>query len=393
TAHTQTPLSAQSGRKPVAPSAYRPQPVPKVLQTKESTPRQQGTRQTRETPSPVYRPQPVPVCLQKKSALPLHAPHGTGPVTGNAPENPRRGTPPSLKGYGTRQVQTPRRGQAPSSADSNRVAHTVQLKPTPGRALLRPPARGNVIQRLGQNVNMVGEDDRFFETSTKKSRLRVDPDNDAYLEAQFNEATRAARTDVDLTDKLLYLLDYFKFKIPYDKQKKIDAFDSNVQPSSEEDGASQRVRSLGTMLHAEAATCWEKAAFFHLALAEIGIPSKLEGGTGKVSDVGHAWVALDNGIVLDPTTKKVARRADFVSKYNMTVAAKQVATPKVSVSATQLRNALSEVHTLIGSGIFEQATLQRVEFRIDRQKREEARVIENEKWNKLISGLSNLDAK
>jgi hypothetical protein len=48
---------------------------------------------------------------------------------------------------------------------------------------------------------------------------------------------------------------------------------------------------------------------------------------------------------------------------------------------------------LIGSGIFEQATLQRVEFRIDRQKREEARVIENEKWNKLISGLSNLDAK
>jgi hypothetical protein len=240
---------------------------------------------------------------------------------------------------------------------------------------------------------MVGEDDRFFETSTKKSRLRVDPDNDAYLEAQFNEATRAARTDVDLTDKLLYLLDYFKFKIPYDKQKKIDAFDSNVQPSSEEDGASQRVRSLGTMLHAEAATCWEKAAFFHLALAEIGIPSKLEGGTGKVSDVGHAWVALDNGIVLDPTTKKVARRADFVSKYNMTVAAKQVATPKVSVSATQLRNALSEVHTLIGSGIFEQATLQRVEFRIDRQKREEARVIENEKWNKLISGLSNLDAK
>jgi len=41
------------------------------------------------------------------------------------------------------------------------------------------------IQKLGANVNMVGEDDRFFETSTGKTRLRVNPDADAYLEGLF----------------------------------------------------------------------------------------------------------------------------------------------------------------------------------------------------------------
>jgi hypothetical protein len=235
---------------------------------------------------------------------------------------------------------------------------------------------------------MVGEDDRFFETSKKKSRLRVDPDNDAYLEAHFNEATRAARIgNLDLTDKLLHLLNYFKFKIPYSKQKKIEAFASNVQLAEDGSGFEQRVRSLGTMLHAEAATCWEKAAFFHLALAEIGVASKLEGGNAKDDGEGHAWVVLDNGVVLDPTTKKVRRRSTFVQNYKITVAPKQVATPKVAVSASELRKALTEVHTLIGTGIFETASVQRVELWIDRQKREEARAIEDERWKNLLGSL------
>lgn len=56
-------------RQPVAPPAYRPQPVPKVLQTKMAT-SSQPFNQTRRAPvaPPVYKPQPAAKCLQAKTA-------------------------------------------------------------------------------------------------------------------------------------------------------------------------------------------------------------------------------------------------------------------------------------------------------------------------------------
>lgn len=75
-------LPAQGMRGPVAPPVYRPQPVPKVLQTKRSMaqPREAGQRLNAPatTPKPatahpvaprVYKPQPVPKVLQRKTVV------------------------------------------------------------------------------------------------------------------------------------------------------------------------------------------------------------------------------------------------------------------------------------------------------------------------------------
>lgn len=55
-------------KRPVAPPVYRPQPVPRVLQTKTVS-SQQPQQARRPVPPPVYRPQPVPKVLQTKAAL------------------------------------------------------------------------------------------------------------------------------------------------------------------------------------------------------------------------------------------------------------------------------------------------------------------------------------
>jgi hypothetical protein len=263
----------------------------------------------------------------------------------------------------------------------------VQAKPNPlARHPQRPriglPRSPSLIQCLGKNIDLVAEEDRFFEVTDGSERLRVNPDSDAYLEAHFNEATRVGQTDLDLTDKLIYLLHYYKFQIPYNKIKKIEAFDSNVQPL--DTGGSQKVRNLGTMLHASAATCWEKAALFHLSLAEIGISSMLEGGYNKTTGTGHAWVILDNGVVIDPTSKRISRRTVYTEKYNITVTAKKVASPKVAVSSSALRSALQEVYRYVGN-FLEEVTVKRVELRVEQQKKNEERERESREFNKLLT--------
>ena len=103
--HTVPTRSAQARQKPVAPPVYRPQPTPRVLQRKThvavgtAPPRQQSpasaARQQPHKPAPaaaaaiqpkkpptappVYRPQPTPKVLQTKSALPAQAPRASGP--------------------------------------------------------------------------------------------------------------------------------------------------------------------------------------------------------------------------------------------------------------------------------------------------------------------------
>jgi|GEM_PF-6991482 len=80
-----TSVSMKTAKSPIAPPAYRQQPVPKVLQTKRSSGqipsepvsvRASALKAGARKPAapPVYRPQPVPKVLQRKSALPA----GTG---------------------------------------------------------------------------------------------------------------------------------------------------------------------------------------------------------------------------------------------------------------------------------------------------------------------------
>ena len=57
-------------KKPIAPPVYKPQPTPKVLQTKMRVPHQPPTQTVRQpSPPPVYKPQPTPRVLQAKQAV------------------------------------------------------------------------------------------------------------------------------------------------------------------------------------------------------------------------------------------------------------------------------------------------------------------------------------
>lgn len=64
------PHARQSPRPPVAPPSYRPQPLPRVLQTKKfGTPQLMFEARKPPVAPPVYRPQPTPAVLQRKAAV------------------------------------------------------------------------------------------------------------------------------------------------------------------------------------------------------------------------------------------------------------------------------------------------------------------------------------
>src|SRR4051812_43591339 len=90
TVKAQTAANRPSG--PVAPAVYRPQQLPKVLQTKMAGPlssaRTPAGSRGRAAPA-VYRPQPTPRVLQTKRATP-EATVMQKPMPATAPSQPRQ---------------------------------------------------------------------------------------------------------------------------------------------------------------------------------------------------------------------------------------------------------------------------------------------------------------
>jgi hypothetical protein len=280
--------------------------------------------------------------------------------------------------HGSRQIAN-QRGLA---SEINAASPTVQPKMDGGAP---------VVQRLGTNVNMVGEDDRFFETRTGKTRLRVNPDADAYLEGHFDSDSASSLTDASLGEKFSHAMNRVHEGIPYNKAGKIEAFDSHKQPT--QGGKSRSERSLGYMLHTKSATCWEKAAYFHLVLAELGITTFLEGGEHKTSGEGHAWLVIPASdeafggkqVVIDPTTGKINTREAYESKYDINVPAKQVATPKVAQSPKEVEKALKEFAKLESlGGVVKKAVLDIIDLKIERAMNEKKREKEKAEWDKLL---------
>ena len=66
-------MNSRNKKLPAAPPVYRPQPAPKVLQTKSALLPRPPAVQPRRAPvaPPVYRPQPGPVVLQRKTVKPV----------------------------------------------------------------------------------------------------------------------------------------------------------------------------------------------------------------------------------------------------------------------------------------------------------------------------------
>ena len=92
--------NSQKPGKPVAPTPYRPQPVPKVLQRKVAVQPASKPNVALVAP-PVYRPQPAPVVLQRKVRPELQSPAARlqqknpfAPKTGTAQLGKPAGAPP-----------------------------------------------------------------------------------------------------------------------------------------------------------------------------------------------------------------------------------------------------------------------------------------------------------
>lgn len=115
-AQLKTPVSAQSIKRPVEPPVYRPQPTPKVAQRKMAT--DAGNRKPPIAP-PVYRPQ-VPKVLQTKSSSP------SSPHVSQVPRRPI--TPPVYRPQPNKIVQP----QAISSQRKSTTPPQLQNRTTPG---------------------------------------------------------------------------------------------------------------------------------------------------------------------------------------------------------------------------------------------------------------------
>jgi hypothetical protein len=117
------PKTVTASRGPVAPPVYRPQPTPKVLQTKAAKTQPERGIQTQRTPvaPPVYRPQSTPKSLQAKmpsTSMPKDLHKNKAALTGDgnrrvgdkAPVVPARPKPtavatPQLKRQSTLQMK------------------------------------------------------------------------------------------------------------------------------------------------------------------------------------------------------------------------------------------------------------------------------------------------
>ncbi|HKR02295.1 MAG TPA: hypothetical protein VJT09_16575 [Pyrinomonadaceae bacterium] len=151
----QPPLAARGQHAPIAPPVYRPQPTPKVLQGKMKNELNQpgGTGSNAKQPvaPPVFRPQPTPHVLQLKARV-------NAPGIGNRIERPNPLPNPP--------VQRPHREA--DAAKSGGTAHVLQRKsvgnlqqasinPATASGMtpsgFRPSSRYNVIQRTQVSVN------------------------------------------------------------------------------------------------------------------------------------------------------------------------------------------------------------------------------------------------
>jgi hypothetical protein len=135
--HSQKP---QSGHQPVAPPAYRPQPTPKVLQVKTAARQQPPSPQLKNSPAapPVYRPQPAPRVLQAKTAVA----RGSGTIPGRAPVAPPVYRPQPVPHV----LQLKSRAMA-AGTNSTRRQGTSQPAPPASRPVAAPVNRAPAAAR------------------------------------------------------------------------------------------------------------------------------------------------------------------------------------------------------------------------------------------------------
>lgn len=148
-------VAPQMRKPPAAPPVYRPQPAPKCLQLKAATQQQTSPGRTKAAPSPppAYRPQPTPHVLQRKAATVQRSPAG---ATKPAPAAPPAYRPQSVPKVLQRKDSTaqsppitpPAKSARPAAQGTPRPMRPPAVAPSRAAQSARPRQAGSSIQRL-----------------------------------------------------------------------------------------------------------------------------------------------------------------------------------------------------------------------------------------------------
>ena len=194
-AQKKTGVPVQSIKRPVAPPVYRPQPLPKVLQTKRSLGLSTKAFQSPHAPvaPPVYRPQQSPKAAQPKMT--------NGPPSRKPPVTPSVYRPQALP----RVMQTKMPGQpVPERKQAPLVRQASAAASTPWQ----PNASRNSIQRYLEDV----DPDTYWRTidSTRSDTVAVrDKATRKHWEKAGIEGGPRARVDQENTVMSSAVVEYF----------------------------------------------------------------------------------------------------------------------------------------------------------------------------------------
>jgi hypothetical protein len=184
-----TAIASQMKKPPVAPPVYRPQPAPKVLQTKSAFDRQTHIGQLPRQPvaPPVYRPQPKAKLLQTKPAKPEPAAQQTAARTTPA-------APPAYRPNNAPPVMQRRNSHIPAGqAKGNSVARPALAQPPTLFKRGFPPT----IQRLASQASLKALSDKAFAMDGSTIEVQaMGVGNQVLLAGNKSSGTRNVHTTV-----------------------------------------------------------------------------------------------------------------------------------------------------------------------------------------------------
>jgi hypothetical protein len=168
--------------------------------------------------------------------------------------------------------------------------------------------------RMAGNFAYVRDSPRdFLFTDGGRGNMQLDLTSGGKLDEQVSKHRTASKAPKGLFNSLPSLMERFQrllgsvHAIPTNKEKR----DEQVLEQGSED--------LGTMLERGHTMCWEKAAFMHMLLTDLGIECEiLSGEMHKKKSAQHAWVGIvGTDFVVEATAGFVALRSNYEKAFTV----------------------------------------------------------------------------
>jgi hypothetical protein len=186
-------------------------------------------------------------------------------------------------------------------------------------------------RRMGGNLDFVrGSQRDFLFTDGGRGNMQLDLTEGGKLDQQMGKHKAASKAPKGLFNSAPSLMERFQrllgsvHAIPTNKEER----DEQVLSGSED---------LGTMLERGHTMCWEKAAFMHLLLTDLGIECEiLSGEMHTKKSAQHAWVGIvGTDLVVEATAGFVALRSNYEKAFTVNQQ-RQIARPTVRLSKEEV---------------------------------------------------------